>query len=266
MVEVNSSSELKSILLDIMVAIHDFCEKNRLTYFLWGGTLLGAVRHHGFIPWDDDIDIAMPRKDYQYFIKYFDTDKYSVYSCETNKLYPYFFAKAYDKRTLKREPIYTENDFEIGINVDIFPLDKVPHQNKLKYLEYKRSLKLKEWNISILNFDPITSPKKALRNLAVLIMHHKSNKLSRYINFISQSGKNKQPDKIMLFADSNLNNPLIMDISWFNNKTLQSFEQYKFYIPIGYDPLLHLCYGDYMTPPPKEKQITHHNYVAFWRE
>ena len=87
--EIRDSSELMQIELEILTDIHNYCVANQLTYFLWGGTLIGAVRHNGFIPWDDDIDIAMPREDYCRFMKGYRSPRYIALSCETNRNYPY---------------------------------------------------------------------------------------------------------------------------------------------------------------------------------
>lgn len=123
MIEITDLKEIMSIELNLMKRIHDFCVQNDIRYFLWGGSLLGAIRHNGFIPWDDDIDIAMSRKDYEKFIKMFGNEIDGVYSCTNNRNFPYSFAKAYDKRTKKIEPIYLKKELDIGVDVDIFPID-----------------------------------------------------------------------------------------------------------------------------------------------
>ena len=110
--------EYKKIGIDILLAVHEFCEKRNLKYVLFYGTLLGAIRHDGYIPWDDDIDIAMPREDYETFIRDFDTTDYGVKSCFVDKGYYLPWAKVYDKKTIKREPIYVSKHFEIGFNID----------------------------------------------------------------------------------------------------------------------------------------------------
>ena len=117
--------ELKTIQLDLLQKTADFCEQNGLRYFLCGGTLLGAIRHKGYIPWDDDIDIAMPRPDYDRFCMTFNQPNsvYRVKSLFTHPNYICAFAKVYDNRTLLKELHYKGIHF--GVYIDILPVDGV---------------------------------------------------------------------------------------------------------------------------------------------
>ena len=142
--------EIKPILLEIMAAIHEFCEQNGIKYSLWGGTLLGAVRHDGFIPWDDDIDIAMARRDYDRFIREFQSEHFAVEACEKDSNYIYTFAKVYDKRTLKDEAIHYGNPWRTGMEVDIFPLEEYAEDAPVKKREKERAFLLRLWHWSIM--------------------------------------------------------------------------------------------------------------------
>ena len=117
------TEELKNIEKEILLSIHTFCQANNLKYCLWGGTLLGAIRHNGFIPWDDDVDIAMPRADFEVFVKSFGSSEYGVSCCETDPAHPFWHAKAYHKGTNKVERVYYKREFSLGVDVDIFVLD-----------------------------------------------------------------------------------------------------------------------------------------------
>ena len=122
--------EIKDIQLDILKDVDSFCEKNNIRYYLAGGTLLGAIRHKGFIPWDDDIDIIMPRPDYIKFIQGYENEcdkNYKLTSIDNNKQHLYTFAKIFDMRTLKIEDSISYNNKNMdGIGIDIFPMDGLP--------------------------------------------------------------------------------------------------------------------------------------------
>ena len=254
--------EIVAIELDIMVQIHQFCEEHKLTYFLWGGTLLGAIRHNGFIPWDDDIDIAMPRKDYEYFLQHFQLENYGVFACNTNKRYPHTYAKAFRRDTVKIEWMWQPPKYEIGIDVDIFPLDDFALEKCSEREIKKRRRMLVLWGWSISKYKKGFSPKTVVANTLRFFLHGRANKLARKINkrAVAQNHLRRQ---ILLYADSNIKAPMYFDKALFAERELHQFEQYKFYISKEYDALLTQCYGDYMTPPPKEKQVTHHSFAAY---
>ena len=259
-----SLEELKQIEYDILLSIDNFCQDNNLIYYLWGGTLLGAVRHHGFIPWDDDIDIAMPRKDYEIFVRKYNTPIYGVYSSEINKNYPYTFAKAFDKRTRKIEPIRYSNQFSIGVDVDIFPLDAYDNNKSYPRLVRNRRIMLDLWRWSITEPSKIKSLHDIAKNILIYSLKTLSNQLSRRINDLSRNIDSN--DKIMLSADSNIDEPLIFSNNWFGNGIKLIFENHEFICPIDYDKVLWKCYGNYMELPPKEKRVPHHTSVIMWKE
>ena len=119
--------ELKQLQIEILKAIHSFCEEYHIKYSLACGTMLGAVRHKGYIPWDDDIDIYLLRDDYNKLVKLFPNvyhEHYELISIERNKIWSRPYAKAFDNRTLLFENI--NDSSSIGINIDIYPIDDVP--------------------------------------------------------------------------------------------------------------------------------------------
>ena len=115
--------EVKQLQLDILSSVHDFCDSNGLRYSLAGGTLLGAVRHKGFIPWDDDIDILMPRPDYELFIQKYQKEHHVVQNYITDKGYFFLFTKIYDDRTT-----IIEDRTKTGVCIDVFPVDGLPNK------------------------------------------------------------------------------------------------------------------------------------------
>ena len=116
--------EVKEIELDILKMFDAFCKKNNIRYFLAFGTLLGAIRYKKFIPWDDDVDVLVPREDYDRLLSLFqDDDRYRLYAFERNSKYAFPFAKLCDMTTKLVETAYPNNGVELGVNIDIFPLD-----------------------------------------------------------------------------------------------------------------------------------------------
>ena len=127
--------EMRDLQLAMMDKIHEFCVERGIRYSLGGGTLLGAVRHKGYIPWDDDIDIMLPRPDYERFLKEFDGvyPNFKVLHLNNDRTYPYLFAKVYDSRTLLVECRAT-----MGVYIDVFPIDGLPLKAELP--KYMRTL------------------------------------------------------------------------------------------------------------------------------
>ena len=165
-----SDLELKKIELNILKDVHDYCVGNNLKYYLWYGTLLGAVRHHGFIPWDDDVDIAMPRKDYDYFIKHYISEKYNVEACETVSTYQMPFAKVYDINTIKKEPIYYKKGVTRGVDIDIFPLDEISNEMTVDTIKKRKRLFYIQ-GISRLEYKPFCNFRNLIINISLLILH-----------------------------------------------------------------------------------------------
>ena len=255
------STECKELLVRMLKDFHNFCEENSLQYFVCYGTLLGAVRHKGFIPWDDDIDIVMPREDYELFLTQMQSrnSRYKVKSFKNDPLYPYCFAKYYDSNTVLKEHLW--NDYEIGLYLDIVPFDLWPKKSLMILWEIKliqKMIKVKAYRIGpeqsfIKNI--ILSVLKPLfyginqNNLLCLSddIVKKAKKSSDYIGNIAANwyGKREQLRK-----------------EWFQDCILMQFEDIKIFVPTGYDEILKRLYGNYMMPPPTEKQITHHTYTA----
>lgn len=124
MSEARTMKEYHILLLDMLTEFHDFCKKNNLTYYMVGGTLLGAVRYGGFIPWDDDVDLAMPRKDYERLASIYEGSlSLHTYQNDREHMFPY------TKLFSKKEPIVTVKDEEYNINgqcfaqIDLYPID-----------------------------------------------------------------------------------------------------------------------------------------------
>ena len=129
-----TTAEVKKIELDMLAYIHKVCVENNIRYWVCGGTLIGAIRHNGFIPWDDDIDIDMPRPDFERFKKIADSSRYMLLTAENEKYY-YASAKLVDNNTVLNENNFEGNIDGLGVFVDIFPLDGLPSDAKKQRIE-----------------------------------------------------------------------------------------------------------------------------------
>ena len=266
------SSEMKRIWaveLDLLAKFIDICEKHNLTYFADGGTILGAVRHGGFIPWDNDIDVAMPRPDYEKFLSLGNSVFEQPYFLQTpqteNGRYFSTWSKLCNSSTTGR----CIDDFNMGINcgifIDIFPLDKIPENKFSRKLFYFRLDCIKKAS----KFCFGIAPKKGMIN------HIKFLSKKIYYNLILHS-----PDAATLFRMYNKRaascwrsrSSLIGDVSfgyvdrfiwqyteWEKPKKV-AFEYLSINIPEDYDAVLSKQYGDYMTFP-KDKST--HSYYTF---
>jgi lipopolysaccharide cholinephosphotransferase len=257
-------TELKKIQLDILDKVHNFCTDHNIKYYITYGTLIGAIRHKGYIPWDDDIDICMPRPDYNRFMKLFNLNisNFEFISYELDPHYPYTYGKVIDNRTKLIE--FSTLKYPMGINIDVFPIDGVDEDAKiLKYQIFLRNL----LNIKTIRY---SKSRTFYKNLFLLL-----SKLSLIIiptNYIvGRMVKNTHKysydnsSKVCCVAmGTKLNKPVPKE--YFDKGVLKEFEDREYYVPIGYDGYLKSIFGDYMKLPPEDKRNSHHVFEAYYKE
>ena len=257
--EITSLDEIKAIELDVMKKIHSICEKHNITYYLCYGTLLGAVRHKGFIPWDDDIDIYMKRQDYQRFVTLmmnkaddFAEEGIEIVNYETPKYYGRIISKVIDTNTVLREPEYKTDD-DIGVFVDVWPLDGTPNNKIYRaiYITYARLIK-KLLLAASMNYSKDYSLVKRIAIRAASVFNPR--KLLLHMDRIAQRYTPEDSDFFASYND--LTN--IYAASNFEKKILMQFEETSFWGPEDYDSLLTADFGDYMKLPPESERIPHH--------
>lgn len=263
--------DIKGVSLGILKEIHEFCQQNGLTYSLAYGTLLGAVRHKGFIPWDDDIDIIMPRRDYQILMEKFNTTKHiqnlKFVSNELDSRYYLPYGKVVNTSTDLVEKV--NSDFHSGVFVDVFPLDKLLDSIKKSQL-YFIKIKLL-YNILTLKNLVISGNRAFYKNLIVRVSHiilyfiPRSALIKILIGMSRKFQKETHADYVGCLCPGVYGEKEIMPSDWWNNYIDIDFEGCKFFASSDFDKILKKLYGDYMKLPPAEKQVSHHGFIAFWK-
>lgn len=264
-----SQREVKNFLSDMLLAYSNYCDENGLEYYLCGGTLLGAIRHKGFIPWDDDIDVLMPREDYERFLKLSEEKKIAghlqVVSNQQGTL-EYPFAKVTDTRTvIEYETVCNEQNSNLWI--DVFPMDGLPNSGIrisliYTYVNFLRAI------IAIAKSQKGTGKTKYARLIKDVLrpllyrvdVGHISNKIDQFARRI-QFCKSSNVAGIVWGYGPQERMP---KEEWLKRVKVE-FEGHKFWAPGCWDLYLRSLYGDYMKLPPEEKRITH-NMVAYVKE
>lgn len=263
--EILHLDEIKEYEKQILLHFKKVCSENNIKYFLSNGTLLGAIKYKGFIPWDDDIDVFVPRKDYDILMAiYQDTEKYRLFSTERNLKYRYPFAKLCDMTTRKEEK-NIDNGVRLGIDIDIFPLDSWPDN----YDDAKKQAEKILYKIKILNYAKLefNRGKSMIRTWikTIFIIFAKCIGRKKLINQIQQIAKqNKKTSKYcgcVVWPIYGAKEIILENV--FDEGIEVEFEGVKFSAPRGYDTYLRSIYGDYEKDLPLEMQKTHHTFRAY---
>lgn len=252
--------EIKRLQFSILEAFSDYCKSNGLTFYLAYGTLIGAIRHKGYIPWDDDIDVIMPRPDYLKFIKNFTHERYKVFCPENNTDCPFVYGKLYDSLTHLDE--LTACKYNIGLNIDIFVLDGIPSDPQ----EARKHIRDCSFWINIMEVKKMgfTKGRSLLRNVELALLKT----LCSVVPYNVARDKVRLLNQKFALAESDYCSDLSYTGALHMKKEVfdmaeGEFERKIFPIPAGYDTWLTLQYGDYMKLPPEEKRATHHDYKAY---
>lgn len=282
-----TDNQFKKAELEILKIIDDICCANDITYFLAFGTLLGAIRHNGFIPWDDDVDVWMPRQDYLKFIRYcIDNEKniepYKIAHYSNNNNYCMAMARLYDQRTVVDEK-HVRN-YGLGVFVDVYPLDGCGNTQK-----ESEKIFLKNRNRRFMV--GIGAPQVfevSGSNLFKTVLKHC---IYTYANFIGISKILRKMDKEAQKYDYNSSKYVattvwaiyrgrknkigwigrtnavdIFERKWFEKIKRVKFEDIEVNIPWDYDLILKNRYGNYMELPPEDEQHGHHEFTAYTKD
>ncbi|MFT4144612.1 MAG: LicD family protein [Mobilitalea sp.] len=262
MKRVQSVDELKAIELEIMKYVHQICENNGLTCFLGGGTLLGAVRHKGFIPWDDDVDVMLVREEYETLIRLLEKDlesPYKVISYRTNKDYYYPFFKVIDSRTemLERKKLPMPG---LGISIDVFPIDGLPKSRSARIKHFNQIQKLRVIFNQLFYVGYSNDSNAIKEKLTRRIL----NLLAKRIDSTAAKYKIDESE----FIASSIWGYGVKET--FSKRAIErrvklEFEKEQFYAPVGYVQYLTHHYGDYMKLPKPADRRCNHNFRAWYK-
>lgn len=260
-------SDLKkvwAVLIDLLYEFDKVCKKHNLKYWLAAGSLIGAVRHKGFIPWDDDLDVFMMRDDCDKLIQIAENEFNHPYFFQTpysDKGYYFSFPKLRNSNTTAMSNDFVYEKFNQGIYLDIFPLDNCLEEGAQdRYDEIKELIMENATYMRVHNPNPDIAEIE--RRKKYLLQNHNQIEVYEKMEYICRQFNGIETDKVILAANTMA--PVekhIYDRNWFEDTTYISFYGIEAPLPIGYDCILRNRYGDYTIIPPAEEREWHSNEI-----
>lgn len=241
-----SLEEIKNLQIEMLKYFDQFCRANGITYYLSYGTLLGAARHKGYIPWDDDVDVMVPRYEIERLKQIFPKEgRYRIASVDTDKNYNLSYPRVIDTQTYAKIGVFGRT---YGVNIDIYPIDAYPLKEN-DYPEYIQNIKelsakvelIKKWTKRAVRYFPLPM-FSLIRNM------EKSLAMAYGANDFETATKVHVCDL----------NPEPINKSLFEEKVEVEFEGQLYYAPIGWESILRIWYGDWTQLPPEEKRHPYH--------
>lgn len=263
-----SLSAIRQTEVELLRHFRDFCKQENICFFLSNGTLLGAVKYRGFIPWDDDIDVFVPRADYDRLMElYQDSERYCLFSTERNHSYRFPFAKLCDMTTEKVED-NIDNGVCLGVDIDIFPLDAWPNDLQIAKAQAKKQRR----DIRRLDFHKcrraisLNPIKRAVKNVVLALTRFVCTPLIRRMEKRAAAHADEpSPSWLGCVVWCIYGQGEIIPADVFQSTVDVTFEGDAYPAPSGYDLYLRSLYGDYTLDPPLDQQQTHHRYRAFYK-
>lgn len=269
--EITEVKEIQGVLLQLLGRFDEICTLHGLTYYLANGTLLGAVKYGGFVPWDDDVDVLMPREDYDKLLslaKSIADEHCEIYAPATDLGWRMPYAKFTDKRTVWQEGSF---DFgrEIGVSIDVFPIDKW-HPNP--WIARLQAIRCDVWKrMLIYTVDPtVYTDKKGIKKGILKAICRRANQIgydgvfSRIARFCEKTKKypNKNCGCVVWTSHATAE---VLAADCFAHGGMLRFEDGEYPVPKGYEEYLSHLYGDYKKELPPDQQKTNHRAKVWWK-
>lgn len=258
-----------SIELDVLKTFVDVCNKFGLTYWIIGGTLLGAVRHKGFIPWDNDIDVGMPRRDFNKLLEIGENVFSQPFSFQSPVTEDGRYFTTYPKVRHSGSTGGSRDDYAKGLNVgvfiDIFCLDEVPNNKLTRYIFYRRLneiTKMQRFCFGLpLKKGFVNTIKQTLQRFVFNMVLHRPNASTLFNLYQKNAGKYQgKKCKQVAFLGMGCNEKVVWNCEDWDSSVVLDFEDMKLAAPKGYENILATEYGDYMKFPENKSS---HEYLEF---
>ena len=264
--------EVKKTEIEILDVIAKFCDERKINYWIDCGTLLGAIRHKGFIPWDDDIDVGMLRPDYDRFMKEFNgySPRYEFHCLENDSDWLWAYGKVIDNDTVMYEHGHSKEIFDAvnyGVYVDVFIYDNAPDDDNAMRKMFRKRDFLHLMSRARLNNIFFHSSGNIFRRLsvrAVRMMLRLFNK-NYFVRKVFENSRRYISENTKRVGNFAAVNYMVCDKDAFDSFIEVEFEGKKYKAPAGYDKWLRAFYGDYMQLPPVEQRVGHHHFTAYWK-
>lgn len=248
--------EKKQIQLQMLIEIDEFCRKHNIRYSLAYGTLIGAIRHKGFIPWDDDVDIMMPLPDMLRFKEIFRSASMRYLDVDTDANYQYSFSRIANTQTFNKDGIVSTG---YGVCIDLYPVLGLPHDIESVELFFKEAKPKRERHSCLIRMKSILMRYFPIKNIPGF-----NREMKRYRDFLFQFPYEKT--RFFFTHGGELEMRNVHDFDLFEKITDVSFEGHVFMSIFRYDDFLRRFYGDYMQLPPEDQRIPYHGGHYYWKK